>query len=265
MYASEMPLRRPNLAWSNVSVVQIDSAHCYYNAGPCAEAVRASGLPRSSIFFTSKVYSNALSYKGTIKQIDSELQATGFEYLDLMLIHAPYGGSKGRNEAWRALVDAQEAGKVRSIGVSNYGVHHLDELEAYIKQLESERGIGKGGVLSVGQWELQPWLAHSDIVSWCRERGVAVQAFCPLTRGKRLDDPLLRPIAKRTEKSAAQVLMRWSLQMDFSPLPKSVKPERIQENADIYDFHLTEEEMKSLDTGKYERCAWDLTVLPLDQ
>jgi diketogulonate reductase-like aldo/keto reductase len=225
----------------------------------------SSGIPRSSLFFTSKVYSNALSYRDTKYQVDSTLRDTGFEYIDLMLIHAPYGGSNGRKEAWRALVDAQEAGKVRSIGVSNYGVHHLNELEAHIKELEAERGPGRGGVISVGQWELQPWLAHPDIVSWCREREVVIQAFCPLTRAKRLNDPLLKPIVQRTGKTPAQVLMRWSFQMGFSPLPKSVKPERIQENADVYDFELTEDEMKVLDTGKYERCAWDLTVLPLSQ
>ena len=180
-----------------------------------------------------------------------------------MLIHAPYGGPDGRKAAWRALVDAQEAGQVRSIGVSNYGVHHLNELEAYIKDLEAERGLGRGGLVSVGQWELQPWLAHDDIVAWCKEREVVVQAFCPLTRAKRLNDPLLKPIVERTRKTAAQVLMRWSLQMGFSPLPKSVTPERIEENADIYDFELTEDEMKILDTGKYEPSAWDLTDLPL--
>lgn len=225
----------------------------------------SSGLPRSDIFFTSKVYSDILSYDGTVSQIESTLKATGFNYIDLMLIHAPLGGPSGRKGAWRALVDAQEAGKIRSIGVSNYGVHHLNELEEYTRKLESERGPGKGGVISVGQWELQPWLAHPDIVSWCRDRGIVVQAFCPLTRGKRLDNPLLKPIINRTGKTAAQVLMRWSLQMGFSPLPKSVQPKRIEENADIYGFELTDAEMESLHTGEYARCAWDLTVLPLSR
>ncbi|CAF9937712.1 MAG: hypothetical protein ALECFALPRED_007376 [Alectoria fallacina] len=243
----------------------IDSATCYFNEGPCARAMASSGIPRSCIFFTSKVYSNALSYDDTSRQVDSTLKLTGLGYIDLMLIHAPYGGPSGRKAAWRALVDAQEAGKVRSLGVSNYGVHHLNELEIYIKELEAERGSGRGGVISVGQWELQPWLAHPDIVDWCRERNMVVQAFSPLTRAKRLNDPLLRPIVERTRKTAAQVLMRWSLQMGFSPLPKSVRPAKIEENANIYDFELTEDEMGLLDTGKYERCAWDPTVLSLDQ
>jgi diketogulonate reductase-like aldo/keto reductase len=245
---------------------QIDSAVVYHNEGPCARAMALSGLLRSSIFFTSKIYSNALSYSVAASQIDATLKTTGLDYIDLMLIHAPFGGPTGRKGAWRALVEAQEAGKVRSIGVSNYGVHHLNELEAHIKELESERGgLGRGGVISVGQWELQPWLAHPDIVSWCKERRIIVQAYSPLTRGKRLDDPLLKPIMARTGKTAAQVLMRWSVQMGFVPLPKSVTPKRIEENADIYDFELTQEEMKSLDTGKYERCAWDPTVSPLSQ
>ena len=125
----------------------------------------SSGLPRASLFFTSKVYSNSLSYRETKSQIDSTLRLTRLDYIDLMLIHAPYGGPLGRKEAWKALVEAQEAGKVRSIGVSNYGLHHLQELEAFIKELESERGTGRGGVISVGQWELQPWLSRAEIVS----------------------------------------------------------------------------------------------------
>lgn len=182
-----------------------------------------------------------------------------------MLIHAPYGGSAGRKGAWKALVEAVEAGKVRSIGVSNYGVHHLDELEKHIAELEAERGPGGGGVLSVGQWELQPWLSHPDIVAWCRKRGVVVQAFSPLTRGKRLNDPLLKPLMKKYGKTAAQILMRWSLQKGFVPLPKSEKESRIMENADVYGFELDENDMKVLDTGKYENSAWDPTITPLDQ
>jgi diketogulonate reductase-like aldo/keto reductase len=242
----------------------IDSARVYYNEGPCARAMSSSGLPRSELFFTSKVYSNSLSYAETVAQINSTIKATGLSYIDLMLIHAPYGGSAGRKGAWKALVEAVEAGKVRSIGVSNYGVHHLDELEQHIKELEAERGPGRGGVLSVGQWELQPWLSHPDIVAWCRKRGVVVQAFSPLTRGKRLKDPLLKPLMKKHNKTAAQILMRWSLQMGFVPLPKSENPSRIEENADVYDLELSEEDMEVLDTGRYENSAWDPTVIPLD-
>lgn len=109
-------------------------------------------------------------------------------------------------------MEAQQAGKIKSLGVSNYGVHHLDELEAYIKQLEAEHGQGNGGEISVGQWELHPWLARSDIVDWCQKRGVVIEAYCPLVRGQRFHEPILQRIAKNYEKTPAQILLRWSLQ-----------------------------------------------------
>ena len=135
------------------------------------------------------------------------------------MIHAPYGGREARNGTWKALVEAQQAGKIKSLGVSNYGVHHLDELEAYIKQLESEHGKGKGGEISVGQWELHPWLTRPDIVEWCQKRGVVIEAYCPLVRGERFNEPILQQIAKKLEKTPAQVLLRWSLQKVQSFFP----------------------------------------------
>jgi diketogulonate reductase-like aldo/keto reductase len=110
------------------------------------------------------------------------------------------------------LVEAQQAGKIRSIGVSNYGVHHLDELESYIKELEEKNGKGKGGEISVGQWELHPWLGRPDIVEWCQKRGVILEAYCPLVRGQRFKEPILQQLAKKYDKTAAQILVRWSLQ-----------------------------------------------------
>lgn len=109
-------------------------------------------------------------------------------------------------------MEAQQAGKIRSIGVSNYGIHHLDELESYIKELEEVNGKGKGGEISVGQWELHPWLTRPDIVQWCQQRGVVIEAYCPMVRGQRLDEPVLEPLVKKYGKTAAQILIRWSLQ-----------------------------------------------------
>lgn len=109
-------------------------------------------------------------------------------------------------------MEAQQAGKIRSIGVSNYGVHHLDELESYIKELEEVNGKGKGGEISVGQWELHPWLTRPDIVEWCQKRGVVIEAYCPIVRGQRFNEPILEPLVKKYGKTAAQVLIRWSLQ-----------------------------------------------------
>ena len=128
------------------------------------------------------------------------------------LIHAPYGGTAARNGAWLALVEAQRAGRIRSIGVSNYGVHHLDELESYIKELEGQHGKGQGGEISVGQWELHPWLARPDIVDWCQKRGVAIEAYCPLVRGQRFGEKGLQALTEKYSKTPAQILVRWSLQ-----------------------------------------------------
>jgi diketogulonate reductase-like aldo/keto reductase len=221
----------------------------------------SASIPRESIFFTSKVMPYGLSYDKAKAQVDKTLAETGLKYIDLMLLHAPFGGSAARKGAWLGLVEAVEAGKVRSIGVSNYGVHHLDELEQHIKELEAERGgPGKGGVLSVGQWEVHPWCARDDIVAWCNTRGVVVQAYCPIVRGERWGDKTLMALADKYGKSEAQILLRWSLQMGFVPLPKSVTPDRIKENADLYDFELTTDEVKELHTDEYTPIAWDPTV-----
>lgn len=238
----------------------VDSAAAYKNEGPCGTAIQKSGIPREDIFFTSKIPPTGLSYMNTKSQIERSLKESSVGYIDLMLIHAPYGGREARKGAWKAMVEAQEEGKIRSLGISNYGVHHLDEMEEYIKELEEERGPGKAGVISVGQWEIHPWLARPDIHQWCQKRGIVVQAYCPIVRGKRHDDPLLQPMVKKYGKTPEQVMLRWSLQKGFVPLPKSVTPSRIEENANIYDFELTPDEMESLETGDYSPIAWDPTV-----
>ncbi|PSN64930.1 aldo-keto reductase-like protein [Corynespora cassiicola Philippines] len=234
----------------------IDSAVAYRNEPAAAAGIRASALPRSSVFFTTKIPPRNLGYETAKRHIEATLEGTGLGYVDLYLLHAPYGGREARVGAWRALVEGVEEGKIRSIGVSNFGVHHLEELEGWMK----EQGEGKGGVLSVNQVELHPWLAREDIVGWCRKRGVVVQAYSPLVRATKMEDPLLVPAAEKYAKSTAQVLLRWSLQKGFVPLPKSVTKSRIEENADIFDFELTDEEMQSLKTGVYEPCTWDPTV-----
>lgn len=183
-----------------------------------------------------------------------------------MLLHAPYGGSEGRKGAWKAMVEAVEAGKIRSLGISNYGVHHLDELEGHIVELEKERGgKGKGGIISVQQVEIHPWCPRNDIVDWCKKRGVIVEAYAPIVRGERFDEPVLKKLAEKYGVSGAQVLIRWSLQKGYSPLPKSVTPARIKSNADLYGFELTADDMKSLDTEEYSPVCWDPTKSPLDK
>ncbi|KAK6386912.1 hypothetical protein LTS17_000176 [Exophiala oligosperma] len=233
----------------------VDSARAYRNEQPCADAIRASGLKREEIFFTSKVPPRAMGYEETKKAIESSFFQTGLDYIDLYLIHAPYGGKEARCGSWRALAEAQKQGRIRSIGVSNYGVHHLDELEDYIKT------SGVGGTIDVGQWEIHPWLPRNDIVEWAKGRNVVVEAYCPIVRGERAEEPVLKSLSKKHGKTWAQVLLRWSLQKGYVPLPKSVTPTRIEQNADIYDFELDQEDMESLDMpNSYAPCSWDPTT-----
>jgi len=242
----------------------VDSAAAYRNEAPCGKAIHKSGIKREDIFFTSKIPARTLNYENTKAQVEKTLKETSLTYIDLMLIHAPYGGREARKGAWKALVEAHNEGKIRSLGISNYGVQHLNEMEDYMKELEGE-GKGKGGIISVGQWEIHPWLARKDIVEWCQKRGIVVEAYAPLVRGERLEEKVLQPIMKKYRKTAAQVLLRWSLQKKLVPLPKSVTPSRIEENADLYDFELTPEEMKSLETDEYSPCCWDPTISSLEQ
>jgi diketogulonate reductase-like aldo/keto reductase len=191
----------------------VDSAVAYRNEAPSADGMKKSGIPRDQLFFTTKVPSKEMNYENAKKHIDNSLKETGFDYVDLYLLHAPYGGKEGRIGAWKALVEGVEAGKIRSIGVSNWGVHHLDELEAYIKSTDEKEGKGRGGIVSVNQIELHPWLARKDIVGWCKQRGILLEAYSPLVRATKTEDPLLLPLAKKYGKTTAQILLRWSLQM----------------------------------------------------
>jgi diketogulonate reductase-like aldo/keto reductase len=196
----------------------VDSAVGYRNEAPSADGMKASGIPREELFFTTKIPPKDMRYETAKEHIENTLQVTGFDYVDLYLLHSPYGGKEGRIGAWKALVEGVQAGKIRSIGVSNYGVHHLDELEAYIKETDAKEGKGKGGVLSINQVELHPWLARPDIVKWCQDRGVLLEAYCPIVRAQKNEDPLVVPFAKKYGKTVSQVLIRWSLQMvSFHP------------------------------------------------
>ncbi|CAL5874565.1 uncharacterized protein PFLUO_LOCUS8861 [Penicillium psychrofluorescens] len=241
----------------------IDSAAGYKNEAGCGKAIRASSIPRGQIFFTSKVFD--INYDSAKATVDKTLAESQLSYIDLMLLHKPWGGSENRKGAWKALVEAVEAGKVQSIGVSNYGVHHLDELEQHIAELEAERGgKGKGGILSVNQVELHPWVPRKDIFDWCTQRGVVVEAYCPIVRGERFDEPAVQKLAEKYSKTPAQVLIRWSLDKGLVPLPKSVQPSRIASNADVFDFTLTPEEVQELETSEYSPVAWDPTVSKLE-
>ncbi|KAL4895328.1 NADP-dependent oxidoreductase domain-containing protein [Aspergillus ambiguus] len=231
----------------------VDSAIMYRNEKACGRAIKNSGLDRSQVFFTTKIPPGSMGYERTARAIDTSLKEAEQDYFDLILIHAPYGGKQARLGSWRALVEAQKAGKTKSIGVSNYGIHHLNELEQYIQETGSSP-------IDVGQYELHPWLDHSDIVEWLQKRNIVVEAYSPLAHGTRMGESLLKTLGKKYNKSPAQIMIRWGLQNGFVPLPKSVTPSRIRENSEVFDFELSDEEMKILHTGEYSPTDWDPTV-----
>ncbi|KAI0268204.1 Aldo/keto reductase [Gloeopeniophorella convolvens] len=226
----------------------IDSARMYKNEGQVGEAVRESGVPREDVFVTSKINKIAGGYQSCTKIINESLNAFGFDYLDLYLIHSPHGGTAARLEAWKALLDTKKAGKFRSVGVSNYNVKHLEEIR--------EAGLE---MPSVNQVELHPYCQQRPIVEYCREHGIVVQAYSPLVRGE-FENPVLQEIAKKYNKTPAQILVRWSLQHTFVPLPKSQDPERVRSNANVYDFEISREDIQrldDLDRGKAGAVTWN--------
>jgi len=226
----------------------IDSARVYRNEAQVGQAVRESGVPRSEIFLTSKIYHPDHGYESTLKAADESLQLFKFDYLDLYLIHSPLAGKEKRLETWKALLKARDAGKFKTVGVSNYGVKHLEEIR--------EAGLETP---AVNQIELHPFCQQKPIVEYCNKNGIVIQAYCPLVRGE-FDNPVLKEVATKYNKDIAQVLVRWSLQKGFSPLPKSAQPARVVSNANLYDFEISSEDMAkidALDKGKSGAVSWN--------
>ncbi|EJD41247.1 Aldo/keto reductase [Auricularia subglabra TFB-10046 SS5] len=233
----------------------VDSAKMYGNEAHVGRALRASGIPRSEVFITSKAFNKFHGYESTLAAVDESLTALGMppdsSYYDLYLIHDPKSGKEKRLQTWKALVECHKAGKLRSIGVSNYGPRHLDEIV--------EAGLE---LPSVNQVELHPFCQQKEIVEWCRKHGVLVQAYCPVIRmvPDKVEHPTVVKIAKKHSKKPTQVLIRWSLQKGYVPLPKSTHEDRIIENANVFDFELDEgdtQELDALDQGAAGAIAWN--------
>ncbi|KAF2840724.1 putative aldo-keto reductase [Patellaria atrata CBS 101060] len=238
----------------------IDSAQMYHNEREVGRAIAAflsseadtSGLTREDVHFTTKLASNT-SYNATRQSIKKSLYACGLGYIDLFLLHSPYGGKKARLECWKAVEDAIDDGEIRSGGVSNYGVKHLQEL------INSEPRI----MPTVNQIEVHPFNTRTDITHFCAQNGIIVEAYAPLTRALRMKHPKIVSLSKKYNCTPAQLLVRWSLQHGYVPLPKSVKRQRIIENADIDGFEIDEEDMKALDNLDENLVTdWDPTDCP---
>jgi len=228
----------------------VDTARAYGNERDVAEGIVASGVPRDEVFVTTKLWNSDQGYDETLRACDASLARLGTERVDLYLVHWPV--QKLRNDTWRAMEKLKRDGKARAIGVSNYTVRHLEELLARAKEPPS-----------VNQVELHPFLQQHALIEFCRENGIVVEAYAPLVKAQRMDHPVLRRLARKHQATPAQVLVRWALQLGYVVLPKSVQPERIRENAEVYRFELDADDlaaMERLDEGY--RTSWDPTDAP---
>ncbi|KAK0485827.1 Aldo/keto reductase [Armillaria novae-zelandiae] len=178
----------------------VDSAQVYRNEAHVGAAFHASGVKREDVFLTSKCVSKTHGYDSTLKGVDESLAKFGVDYLDLFLIHDPFSVTERRLATYKALQECKQAGKLRTVGVSNYGVKHLEEIKA--------AGFDRP---AVNQIELHPFCQQKEIVAYCKENAIVVQAYCPLVRGK-MDDPVITNIASKYNRDSAQILLRWSLQ-----------------------------------------------------
>jgi len=213
----------------------IDTAEMYGNEKDVGRAVNDSAINRAEIFVTTKLWDSGLGYDHALKAFDDSLKKMNLEYVDLYLIHWPEKGSQ--LDIWRALERIKQEGRSRSIGVSNFAPKHLKEL--LVK--DSEHPV-------VNQIELSPFLQQEHIYSFCQKENIHLTGYCPLARGERFTAPKLCQLATETNKSAAQLMIRWALQRGHTVIPKSVSPERIRENANVFDFNLTEDQMNMLDS-----------------
>ena len=215
----------------------IDTAEMYGNEREVGEAITRSDLDRSEVFITSKLSNDAHRPDDARRAFDESLKALGVGYLDLFLIHWPlptrYDGDYV--STWKTLEEFYRDGRVRSIGVSNFQPHHL-------RRLHSESEI----IPAVNQIEVNPYLTQDELRGFCAQHQIAVEAWSPLGRGNVLADPTIGTIARRAAKTPAQVVLRWHLQRGDIVFPKSVTPDRIRENIDIFDFGLSEAEVGAI-------------------
>ncbi len=211
----------------------IDTAAIYENEESVGQGVKQSGIAREDLFITSKVWNSDQGYDSTLKAFETSLKKLEMDYLDLYLIHWPVEGKY--KDTWKALERLANEGLIKSIGVSNFHQHHLEDLLA----TSNEKPV-------LNQIELHPRLNQEKLREYCFSQNIAVEAWSPIAQGRVLDEPTLNHIAEKHGKSSAQIILRWHLQNDVIIIPKSVHANRIQENGDLFNFQLSLEEINQI-------------------
>lgn len=227
----------------------IDTAAIYGNEADVGRAIDESGIKRSEIFLVTKLWNADQGFEEAQKAIDVSLKKLGTDYVDMYLIHFPVSGK--RKESWKALEKIKKEGKAKSIGVSNFMVTHL-------KELLNETDI----IPAMNQVEYHPFLQDTKLKEYCEKNGILLEAYSPLAHGQKLEDERVTKLAKKYNKSNAQILIRWSLQSGNVVIPKSKNPIRIKENADVFDFTLSQDDMKEISNWNENfRTCWDPTTV----
>ncbi|GAA5878260.1 hypothetical protein JCM8547_007542 [Rhodosporidiobolus lusitaniae] len=235
----------------------IDGAEWYENEADCGRAINdfisRTGTPRSEIFFTTKLHYNKTDPEWAVKCVDESLQTAGLEYIDLYLIHDPTGGPEVRRAMWEGCARAKDQGKVRSIGVSNFGVKHLTDLLATSPKY----------VPAVNQIDLHPFMTRTELVAFCEAKGIVLEAWAPLVRGERFGHPVVKEVAEKYGKTPAQVLIRYGLDRGFIVIPKSTKKQRIVDNANVFDFKLEKADLDRLTSlDEFLITDWEVSTVP---
>mmetsp|Transcript_15834 Transcript_15834/g.31618 ORF Transcript_15834/g.31618 Transcript_15834/m.31618 type:complete len:291 (+) Transcript_15834:102-974(+) len=230
----------------------VDTAAYYRNEADVGRAIADSGLPREEVFVTTKLQSmgfgRPINHDRTLAELRASLSKLGLEYVDMYLIHSP-NDKANRLDQWRALEAAKRQGLAKSIGVSNYGAHHLQELERHATVMPA-----------TNQVELHPWLTREPLVRYCHSKGIVLTAYSPLAKARKMGDPKLQALAQKYNRTPGQLLIRWCLERGHVCIPKSTRASRIAENADA-DFYmdpLDVEAMSAWDCGMVT--GWDPTV-----
>lgn len=219
----------------------IDTASAYENEIEIGQAIKISNIDRKELFITSKVWKDSMGYDNTLKSFEKTLKNLQLEYIDLFLIHWPKSDNDKLNiETWRALEKIYKEGRVKNIGVSNFLKKHLEVLIQNVDVIPT-----------VNQIEFHPGLIRKETIDYCREKNIVLEAWAPLGKGKMLKNETLGKIAQKYNKSVAQICLKWCLQNEVIPLPKSEKEERMKQNLDLFHFEIAGEDMEIINNMEF--------------